>query len=54
MASPTFTLILNFDRRVMAGAQAARFFKRMVDLLEHAETALALAPRAPAKEGVPQ
>lgn len=30
----TFQLILNFDRRIMAGAQAARFFKRIVDLLE--------------------
>ena len=29
----TFLLTLNFDRRVMAGAQAARFFRRMVDAL---------------------
>ena len=28
MACPTFLLTLNFDRRVMAGAQAARFFRR--------------------------
>ncbi|MFH1023999.1 MAG: 2-oxo acid dehydrogenase subunit E2 [Planctomycetota bacterium] len=35
---PTFTLTLNWDRRVMAGAQAARFFKRIVDILENAET----------------
>lgn len=41
VARPTFMLTLNFDRRVMAGAQAARFFKRFVDLLEHAETELA-------------
>ena len=34
---PTFTLTLNFDRRVMAGAQAARFFNRMVEVLEHAD-----------------
>jgi hypothetical protein len=26
---------MNFDRRIMAGAQSARFFKRIVDLLEH-------------------
>jgi hypothetical protein len=38
---PTFDLIINFDRRVMAGAQAARFFKRMVDVLENAQTELA-------------
>jgi pyruvate/2-oxoglutarate dehydrogenase complex dihydrolipoamide acyltransferase (E2) component len=38
---PTFALILNFDRRVMAGAQAARFFKRVADLLEGAEAAMA-------------
>ncbi|HYN78624.1 MAG TPA: 2-oxo acid dehydrogenase subunit E2, partial [Lamprocystis sp. (in: g-proteobacteria)] len=37
---PTFTLTLNFDRRIMAGAQAGRFYKRIVDLLESAETAL--------------
>lgn len=36
VARPTFNFVLNFDRRVMAGAQAARFFKRMVELLENA------------------
>jgi hypothetical protein len=40
VACPTFTLTLNFDRRVMAGAQAARFFKRIVERLEKAETEL--------------
>lgn len=35
---PGFVLTLNFDRRLMAGAQAARFFKRITDLLEHPET----------------
>lgn len=34
---PTFVLTLNFDRRVMAGAQAARFFRRFVEILENAE-----------------
>jgi pyruvate/2-oxoglutarate dehydrogenase complex dihydrolipoamide acyltransferase (E2) component len=38
VACPTFTLTLNFDRRVMAGAQAARFFRRLVERLEKAET----------------
>jgi pyruvate/2-oxoglutarate dehydrogenase complex dihydrolipoamide acyltransferase (E2) component len=47
VARPTFNLVLNFDRRVMAGAQAARFFKRMVERLEHAQTEL--APFLPAE-----
>jgi pyruvate/2-oxoglutarate dehydrogenase complex dihydrolipoamide acyltransferase (E2) component len=40
VACPTFMLTLNFDRRVMAGAQAARFFHRLTELLEHAATEL--------------
>ena len=38
---PTFTFTLNFDRRVMAGAQGARFFKRIVEILERAKTEMA-------------
>jgi pyruvate/2-oxoglutarate dehydrogenase complex dihydrolipoamide acyltransferase (E2) component len=38
---PTFSLLLNFDRNVMAGAPAARFFKRIIELLEHAEGEMA-------------
>jgi len=34
----TFVLTLNFDRRVMAGAQAAKFCKRFIDILEQAES----------------
>lgn len=34
VACKTFTLSMSFDRRVMAGAQAARFYKRIVELLE--------------------
>jgi len=34
----TFNLVLNFDRRVMAGAQAARFFHEIVRVLENAES----------------
>ena len=45
---PTFYLTLNFDRRVMAGAQAARFFRRIVERLERAETEL--SPVAPSSE----
>jgi pyruvate/2-oxoglutarate dehydrogenase complex dihydrolipoamide acyltransferase (E2) component len=41
VACTTFALTLNFDRRVMAGAPAARFFKRMIDVLEQAETEMA-------------
>lgn len=31
---PCFELLVNWDRRVMAGAAAARFFKRVCELLE--------------------
>lgn len=41
VARPTFALTLNFDRHVMAGAPAAKFFNRIVELLERAETELA-------------
>jgi hypothetical protein len=41
VARTTFALTLNFDRRVMAGAQAARFFRRITDVLERAETEMA-------------
>jgi len=33
VAAMAFTFVLNFDRRVMAGAQAARFFDRICGLL---------------------
>lgn len=33
----SFYLTMNFDRRIMAGAPAGRFFKRMTDLLENME-----------------
>jgi pyruvate/2-oxoglutarate dehydrogenase complex dihydrolipoamide acyltransferase (E2) component len=41
VACTTFVLTMNFDRRVMAGAQAARFFRRIVERLERAETEMA-------------
>jgi pyruvate/2-oxoglutarate dehydrogenase complex dihydrolipoamide acyltransferase (E2) component len=41
VACRTFWFTLNFDRRVMAGAQAARFCKRIIDVLERAESELA-------------
>jgi pyruvate/2-oxoglutarate dehydrogenase complex dihydrolipoamide acyltransferase (E2) component len=37
----TFMLTLNFDRRVLAGAQAARFFNTMIHTIEHATTEMA-------------
>jgi hypothetical protein len=43
-ARPTFQLTLNFDRRVMAGAPAARFFRRIIDHIENAQNILAPAP----------
>jgi pyruvate/2-oxoglutarate dehydrogenase complex dihydrolipoamide acyltransferase (E2) component len=39
-ACPTFNLVCNFDRRIMAGAQAGRFFARIVANLEAAQTTL--------------
>ena len=41
VARRCFTLIMNFDRRLMAGAQAARFFKHLTDLIERADETLA-------------
>jgi pyruvate/2-oxoglutarate dehydrogenase complex dihydrolipoamide acyltransferase (E2) component len=37
----TFNFLLNWERRVMAGAQAARFFRRIMEILEGAETEMA-------------
>lgn len=34
VARDSFQLSLNFDRRIMAGAQSARFFKRLTGMLE--------------------
>ena len=46
VACPTFTLTLNFDRRLMAGAPAARFFARVLELLEQPAGELAGAEPA--------
>jgi pyruvate/2-oxoglutarate dehydrogenase complex dihydrolipoamide acyltransferase (E2) component len=35
VAAPGFTFVMNWDRRVMAGAQAARFFNKICELLRH-------------------
>jgi pyruvate/2-oxoglutarate dehydrogenase complex dihydrolipoamide acyltransferase (E2) component len=37
---PTMALTMSFDRRLMGGAPAARFFKCVVDILENAEVEL--------------
>jgi len=37
---PTMTITFSFDRRLMAGAPSARFFRRVCDLMEDAEAAL--------------
>lgn len=34
VARTTFNFLLNFDRRIMAGAQAAQFYRRIIDILE--------------------
>ncbi|HMM47192.1 MAG TPA: 2-oxo acid dehydrogenase subunit E2 [Thiobacillaceae bacterium] len=36
---PCFEFLMNFDRRVMAGAAAARFFKRICELIEAGDEA---------------
>lgn len=41
VVSPTFFLTVNFDVRVMAGAQAAIFGRRMIDALENANREMA-------------
>ena len=40
LARPTMTLIMSFDRRLMAGAPAARFFNAVAQALETAESTL--------------
>ena len=39
---PTMMLIMSFDRRLMGGAPAARFFRAIADTIEQAETTLAI------------
>ena len=41
VARPTMMLIMSFDRRLMAGAPAARFFNAVGNSLQYAESALA-------------
>jgi pyruvate/2-oxoglutarate dehydrogenase complex dihydrolipoamide acyltransferase (E2) component len=38
VARPTFTLTLTFDRRFIAGAQAAQLYRRVIELLESPQT----------------
>ena len=38
------SVTMSFDRRVLLGAPAARFFKRVCDLLENAEQTLDRVP----------
>ena len=46
-AGPTMALTMSFDRRLMGGAPAARFFRTVCDHVEHAELEMALHPGAP-------
>ena len=43
---PTMALTMSFDRRLMGGAPAARFFKTVCDALENAELTLSPSPVA--------
>ena len=47
---PCCDLVLNFDRRIMAGAPAAKFFTRIIRALENAKTDLC---GAGSEKGVP-
>ena len=42
VARPTMMLIMSFDRRLMAGAPAARFFNAVAQALASAESTLGL------------
>jgi hypothetical protein len=44
---PTKALTMSFDRRLMGGAPAARFFRTVCDHVEHAEADMALPAGAP-------
>ena len=48
VAAMAFTFALNWDRRVMAGAQAARFFARICGLLQHPDALTAVPDSSPA------
>lgn len=55
--APTFVLYLNFDRRLLAGGPAGRFFHSLVRFLENPESlpALEVAPaRAAARKTAPE
>lgn len=43
---PTFHLLLHFDRRALHGSQGARFFQRVVDILENAQQEMQHSPAA--------
>ena len=47
VAAMAFTFAMNWDRRVMAGAQAARFFARICELLQHPDELTAVARPRP-------
>ena len=38
VACPTFILTVSFDVRIMAGAAGAKFARRVIDILENAES----------------
>ena len=53
VACPSMMVTMNFDRRVMTGAPGARVFKRLVDLLENAQTELTDGGRRDAAGAAP-
>lgn len=52
--APSFSLSLNWDRKVMGGAQAARFFDRIASLLEEMPAAMIHGSIIPSEAHAPE
>ena len=50
LVRPTMVLTMSFDRRLMGGAPAARFFRAVCGHIEHAERDMALTPETVAEK----
>jgi len=50
----TFWFTLNFDRRVMAGAQAGKFFAHIINVLEHPQSEMAAFLPPPSPQAAPK
>lgn len=52
LVRPTMVLTMSFDRRLMGGAPAARFFRAVCGHIEHAERDMALTPETVAEKNM--